>query len=678
MSNAFLSKVWSIRNRIVLSITGLLLVVLATTVLVSRYQVGKALERGDYLKKHLGRFDRSTKYVGSAMAAAVDLIASDGTLVTCMAPRAPASAVTEATTEKAAPPAAACDPAARWNAIVRSLGASLEPDLVLLTDTHDVPIGASPKGLLPEKLRREVFYQRASQGSLTAWVRLGDATYLASGARVTDGAGHRIGTVIVGVAIARVLGDFAEESDANKVKRQNLFFVVEGETLASSFEASEVKPKALSVALEKPSTVLEGTYAAKVLLINGTQFDMSERPHKVFVGDAETEGALVMIRTREAFEDKQDRIEQPILITGAVGLLISFALGLLLARGIVRPVRGFIRYTEQMSRGRGDLTHRFPADGHDELAQLARSLNAMLDHLQLLFSRVKSAALEVGNSAAEISVTARQLHGRTREESLKVEEITTAVTDMNQMIQQLSANSQEAADHARSGGLAVSQASTAILDIRTVVVDVSDHVKTLGERSARIGNIVETIGQIADQTSLLALNAAIEAAHAGEHGKGFAVVANEVSNLAERVNKSARQIEEQLAQIRLLTEQAVKRMGDASSTVDAGVVKVDETFSGLNEMMGLVQEIGEREKEQAAVSDNIARAMEDIFMLVREGLSASEQTVTEGERLKKLGEVLLTSVEQFKTTGEEQLRDAEHHPRALPQRSERLGDDDAG
>jgi methyl-accepting chemotaxis protein len=127
------------------------------------------------------------------------------------------------------------------------------------------------------------------------------------------------------------------------------------------------------------------------------------------------------------------------------------------------------------------------------------------------------------------------------------------------------------------------------------------------------------------------------------------VVANEVSNLAERVNKSARQIEEQLAQIRLLTEQAVRRMGDATTTVDAGVIKVDSTFQGLNEMMGLVKEIGEREKEQAVVSDNIARNMEDIFMLVREGLSASEQTVTEGERLKRLGEALLSSVEQFKT-----------------------------
>jgi methyl-accepting chemotaxis protein len=365
-----------------------------------------------------------------------------------------------------------------------------------------------------------------------------------------------------------------------------------------------------------------------------------------------------MARLREAHEDKQDQLELPILLTGAISLALSVVLGLLLARRIVEPLRSLIGYTEQMARGAGDLTHRFPEGGNDELAHLARNLNGVLDQLQALFSGVKTAALEVGNSAAEISVTAGQLHQRSRDESTKVEEITTAVSEMNVMIQQLSVNAQQAADHARTGGEGVGEASAAILNIRKTVVDVSEHVQTLGERSARIGNIVETIGQIADQTSLLALNASIEAAHAGEHGKGFAVVANEVSNLAERVNKSARQIEEQLAQIRLLTEQAVRTMQQATSTVDAGVVKVDSTFRGLNAMIGLVQEIGEREKEQASVSDNIARNMEDIFLIVREGLSASEQTVREGDRLKKLGEALLASVERFKTTSEAGRRSA--------------------
>jgi methyl-accepting chemotaxis protein len=643
MSNSLISSIWSIRSRIVLSITGLLLVFLAATVLMSRYQVGKALDRGDYLKKHLSRIDGSTDYMGRAMSAAVETVASDGELVRCLAEPAP----TEVPAEGVRP----CSVDARWEAIQKAFGANLRPEFMLLTDRKDAPVGKVGQ-VTAEKLRRQLFFQRVTQGmSLSGFVEVEGTAYFASGAPIRDETGRRVGAVIIGLSLDRLFLDFAELSDDNKAKRQNLFFVLEGRVLGSSFGAVNIEPSAVEKAYDPANRGkdAEGNKSIEVLLFGKTMYDFSKTTRTIFVGDKEKQGDLVMSRIRTAFSEEQNRIENPILYTGAVSLLIAIALGFLLARSIVRPLRGFIGYTEQMAQGGADLTHRFPVDGTDELSQLARNLNAMLDQLQTLFNHVKAAALEVGNSAAEISVTAGQLHQRSREESIKVEEITTAVTEMNQMIQQLSVHSQEAANHAKTGGDAVGDASNAILDIRKTVVDVSEHVQTLGERSARIGNIVETIGQIADQTSLLALNASIEAAHAGEHGKGFAVVANEVSNLAERVNKSARQIEEQLAQIRLLTEQAVRRMGDATTTVDAGVIKVDSTFQGLNEMMGLVKEIGEREKEQAVVSDNIARNMEDIFMLVREGLSASEQTVTEGERLKRLGEALLSSVEQFKT-----------------------------
>ena len=662
MNNSFLSRMGSIRSRIVLSITGLLLVFLAATVLMSRYQLGIALDRGDYLAKHLGRFDGTAKYMGRAMSAVAESIAADTELVRCLAMASAPEALPEG--ESAA--VSKCDPESRWKAARGVLGATLEPDLVLLTDARDTPIGKAPEGLTGERLRRQLFYQRVAQGmTLSDFVEIEGKAYYATGAPIKDRDGRRVGVVILGVSLDRFFLDFAKLSDDKKAKWQNLLFVVDGKVVGSSF-GGVIDAAALAKAYEPGSRGRdqEGNRTIEVLLLGGTMYDFSTTSRSIYMGDKERQGELVMARIRTGFLEDRNRIENPILLTGAISLLISIVLGFLLARSIVRPLQGFIGYTEQMAKGGGDLTHRFPVEGNDELAQLARNLNAMLDQLQVLFNGVKAAALEVGNSAAEISVTAGQLHQRSREESIKVEEIATAVSEMNQMIQQLSAYSQEAANHAKTGGDAVGDASNAIVDIRKTVVDVSEHVKTLGERSARIGNIVETIGQIADQTSLLALNASIEAAHAGEHGKGFAVVANEVSNLAERVNKSARQIEEQLAQIRLLTEQAVRRMSDATSTVDAGVVKVDSTFRGLNEMMGLVKEIGEREKEQAAVSDNIARNMEDIFMLVREGLSASEQTVSEGDRLKRLGEALLASVEQFKT--EESSTAAPSRPKALP------------
>ena len=428
--------------------------------------------------------------------------------------------------------------------------------------------------------------------------------------------------------------DFTKASDDKKNKWQKLFYLVDGNVIGSTL-GEVIDPASLAKAYEPANRHhdREGSRTFEVLMLGDTMYDFSSIPRTIFVEDKEKRGELVMARIRTGFLQDRNRVEGPILWTGGFSLIVSILLGFLVARGIVRPLQGFIGYTEQMAKGGADLTHRFPVDGNDELAQLARNLNAMLDHLQMLFNGVKASALEVGNSAAEISVTAGQLHQRSREESVKVEEIATAVSEMNQMIQQLSSYSQKAADHAKTGGEAVGEASNAIIDIRKTVVDVSEHVKTLGERSARIGNIVETIDIIADSNQLAASTPPSKPP-CRRTRKGFAVVANECQ-LAERVNKSARQIEEQLAQIRLLTEQAVRRMGDATNTVDAGVIKVDSTFRGLNEMMGLVQEIGDREKEQAADSDNIARTMEDIYMLVREGLSASEQRLR-GDRLKRL------------------------------------------
>lgn len=95
----------------------------------------------------------------------------------------------------------------------------------------------------------------------------------------------------------------------------------------------------------------------------------------------------------------------------------------------------------------------------------------------------------------------------------------------------------------------------------------------LGETGKRIGSIVDTIKQIADQTSLLALNAAIEAAHAGEHGRGFTVVADAVGQLATRVERSAKEIDELIGQSRAQTEEALDAMGAGVRAIEIGLDK---------------------------------------------------------------------------------------------------------
>jgi methyl-accepting chemotaxis protein len=665
-----LSKVLSIRNRILLSTTGLLLIFLVATLLVTQRQLEKALARGDYLAPHFSRFLGAQEYVGGFLEVMVGTMASDDRLGRCLAEaHAAPSSAGAADPTKAVAASAPCSVADRWGELMAKLDATVAPELALVADAGDVPAAGTGTGLSAETLRRSFFYQQVSQGlASSAWVEFDGAGYLAAGAPVKNGDGSRVGTVLVGLSLDSLFSSHAAHSDAAREKQQNVFFIVDDRCLGSSFTTKEAAPDDLVAAFrsENRQKVSEGDTTLEVIVLGDRQYDFHTRPHPVIAGAAARDGHLVVARQRTHFAERQTELARAIYWTGGIAVLVGLLLSFVVAWTIVRPLRGFIQYTEQMARGGGDLTHRFPAKGFDELGVLARNLNGILDHLQELFKQVKDSSLEVGNSASEISVTAGQLHERAQEQYSKITEISGSVHEMNTSIHQLARHASQAADHAQRGSEAVTGASDAISNMKTVVVDASEHVKTLGEHSVRIGNIVETIRQIADQTSLLALNASIEAAHAGDQGKGFAVVANEVSNLADRVTKSARQIEDQLAQISRLTEQAVRKMEDGKTTVDSSVQKVGSTFSELQTMMSLVQGIGEHEKEQAAASDGIAKAMQDMYEIVKEGLHATEQTVHEGERLKDLGTLLLESVGQFKIADEPAVPAV----RALPARRE--------
>src|SRR3979411_2875700 len=171
----------------------------------------------------------------------------------------------------------------------------------------------------------------------------------------------------------------------------------------------------------------------------------------------------------------------------------------------------------------------------------------------------------------------------------------------------------------------------AMNEIQVVVGQAASKVRELGTLGQKIGAVVETIDDIAEQTTLLALNAAIEAARAGEHGKGFAVVADEVRKLAERSGRETKQIAELIKQVQTGTQEAVAAMDSGAAKVEFGSEKAAQAGQALEEILKAVQDTVRQVGEIASTSQHMASgarsmtdAMHSISAVVGQSSAATE------------------------------------------------------
>jgi methyl-accepting chemotaxis protein len=287
----------------------------------------------------------------------------------------------------------------------------------------------------------------------------------------------------------------------------------------------------------------------------------------------------------------------------------------------------------------------------DETADLAENINQVFGRLHDLAAGVQSAAFQVGASSAEISAASKQMLAGLKDQTMKIEGSTAAVTELSASIQQVAANAAQATDVAEKSNVAVTAAVSRMQQIRGAVEDAAEKMRELGESSKRIGNIVEVIRQISEQTSLLALNASIEAAHAGEQGRGFAVVADEVSSLARRVGQSAKDIEALIQTIKEQTAAAISSMDVGTREVEGGAQLVTHTLTDLGQLISVVKDTATAVQEQAVVSDEIARNMDAVQKIAGEVLSGSEESVVQAEQLHELAFQLEQSIGGFNLDG---------------------------
>lgn len=317
---------------------------------------------------------------------------------------------------------------------------------------------------------------------------------------------------------------------------------------------------------------------------------------------------------------------------------------------------------------RGDLTVRAEVSAN-VLGAVADSFNLTIQNLREIVQQVKLAARQVSKEATDSETFAQALSSDALRQAEELAVTLNSVQVLTDAIQRVAENAREAEDVARSasasaekGGEAVERTVAGILEIRQTVAETTRKVKRLAESSQEISKIVALISQIASRTNLLALNASIEAARAGEAGRGFAIVADEVRQLADRIAKALKEIEQVVRQIQTETGSVMTAMEEGTQQVIQGTHLAEQAKRSLEDIVqvssridSLVGAITAETVEQTETSRAVASVMQSVELTAQENSQGAQRVSGSLQNLVAVAGDLLNSVERFRVETNESM-----------------------
>ncbi|AWB67305.1 methyl-accepting chemotaxis protein [Saccharobesus litoralis] len=355
--------------------------------------------------------------------------------------------------------------------------------------------------------------------------------------------------------------------------------------------------------------------------------------------------ASLMKQSEQAINDVQDTLILQNIMVFIVIAIFSITATLFIANSIVKPLMRFSQLFSEIRRD-NDLTRSVEYKANDELSQVARDFNSLMGDFRDAVSNIHETTGVLDIAMNELWKNTESTTVGMQTQQQESEMVATAATEMQATVEQIARNTESAASKAdrtsqsaNEGHEQVKLTVEAIQNLSSQLDKASHVVGDLEQDSSTIGQVLEVIRSIAEQTNLLALNAAIEAARAGEQGRGFAVVADEVRNLAMRTQESTREIETIITTLQSRTSDIVQIMSicqsdgqkSAEQAEHAGqlLIEINDNVMAIVEMnTSIAAAIEEQSKVASEVNKNVVN-IRDIAIDVKGKAEQNSQTSVE-------------------------------------------------
>ncbi|MEQ8435668.1 MAG: HAMP domain-containing methyl-accepting chemotaxis protein [Oceanicaulis sp.] len=365
-------------------------------------------------------------------------------------------------------------------------------------------------------------------------------------------------------------------------------------------------------------------------------------------------------------------------ITMLVFALLSIAAGvaiiwLYVSRNLLARLTGLTHAMKSLAGG--TIGEKLASDGSDELSDMTRAVNVFRDNaierrrleaergedeaartertraieaLIASFEDVSSRALsKVGDAAREMDSAALALDQSSRGASETTAQVNASSARAAENVDTVAAAAEEMTSCIAEIAQQIARSTEIAQDASDQVQQTNGDVAALNDAAARIGDIVNLINAIAEQTNLLALNATIEAARAGEAGKGFAVVASEVKALAEQTSKATSSISEQIGGIQGATGKAVEAMGSISQVIGEMNTIASAIAAAMEEQRAAASEITRAAQEAATGTRDVSGSIAKVDAAASETGQCAAQVSTASGALNTEADGLEKAVKQF-------------------------------